>query len=152
MLINAIEPEKEKSSQRQFVDKILRSTYYMLQPCKEIYLLLQKLYIILTMKNIFCFLTLLLSLGANAQITERTLPVEWKNLIDGGRFKDRFLPMPDGKSGENVWGTDSVRLRYVDNGMRIRNFLSGEETFSKVRITNTISLSADGRKTRPKAT
>lgn len=43
MLINAIEPEKEKSSQRQFVDKILRSTYYMLQPCKEIYLLLQKI-------------------------------------------------------------------------------------------------------------
>ena len=41
MLINAIEPEEEKSSQRQFVDKILRSTYYMLQPCKEIYLLLQ---------------------------------------------------------------------------------------------------------------
>ena len=64
------------------------------------------------MKNIFCFLTLLLSLGANAQITERTLPAEWKHLIDGGRFKDRFLPMPDGKSGENVWGTDSVRLRY----------------------------------------
>lgn len=41
MLINAIEPEEEKSSQRQFVDKILRSTYYMLQLCKEIYLLLQ---------------------------------------------------------------------------------------------------------------
>lgn len=69
------------------------------------------------MKNIFCFLTLLLSLGVNAQITERTLPAEWKHLIDGGRFKDRFLPMPDGKSGENVWGTDSVRLRYVDNGI-----------------------------------
>ena len=69
------------------------------------------------MKNIFCFLTLLLSLCANAQITERTLPAEWKNLIDGGRFKDRFLPMPDGKSGENVWGTDSVRLRYVDIGI-----------------------------------
>jgi hypothetical protein len=43
MLINAIEPEEEKSSQRQFVDKILRSTYYMLQPCKEIYLLLQEI-------------------------------------------------------------------------------------------------------------
>lgn len=40
MLINAIEPEEEKSSQRQFVDKILRSTYYMLQSYKEIYLLL----------------------------------------------------------------------------------------------------------------
>lgn len=54
------------------------------------------------MKNIFCFLTLLFSLCANAQITERTLPAEWKNLIDGGRFKDRFLPMPDGKSSDNV--------------------------------------------------
>ena len=41
MLINAIEAKEEKSSQRQFVDKILRSTYYMLQSCKEIYLLLQ---------------------------------------------------------------------------------------------------------------
>lgn len=40
MLINAIEPKEGKSSQRQFVDKILRSTYYMLQSCKEIYLLL----------------------------------------------------------------------------------------------------------------
>lgn len=55
MLINAIEPEEEKSSQRQFVDKILRSTYYMLQSCKEIYLFCKELYIIPTMKNIFCF-------------------------------------------------------------------------------------------------
>lgn len=30
MLINAIEPEEEKSSKHQFVDKILQSTYYML--------------------------------------------------------------------------------------------------------------------------
>lgn len=43
MLINAIEPEEEKSSQRQFVDKILRSTYYMLQSCKEICLLLSRI-------------------------------------------------------------------------------------------------------------
>lgn len=100
------------------------------------------------MKNIFCFLTLLLSLGANAQITERTLPAEWKHLIDGGRFKDRFLPMPDGKSSENVWGTDSVRLRYVDNGIENPELSSGEETFLKTRTINTISLSADGRKTR----
>lgn len=104
------------------------------------------------MKNIFCFLTLLLSLCANAQITERTLPAEWKNLIDGGRFKDRFLPMPDGKSDENVWGTDSVRFRYVDNGIENRNFLSGEETFLKARTINTISLSADGRKTHLRGT
>ena len=148
MLINAID-EKEKNplnvnlSIKSYEVRIIcynrarRYTYF----CK-------KLYIILTMKNIFCFLTLLLSLGVNAQITERTLPAEWKHLIDGGRFKDRFLPMPDGKSGENVWGTDSVRLRYVDNGIENPELSFGEETFSKVRITNTISLSADGRKTR----
>lgn len=99
------------------------------------------------MKNIFCFLTLLFSLCANAQITERTLPAEWKNLIDGGRFKDRFLPMPDGKSGENVWGTDSVRLRYVDNGIENPELSFWGGNILKVRITNTISLSADGRKT-----
>ena len=100
------------------------------------------------MKNIFCFLTLLLSLGANAQITERTLPAEWKHLIDGGRFKDRFLPMPDGKSGEMCGELTRYVSGTLTTGLRIRNFLSGEETFSKVRITNTISLSADGRKTR----
>lgn len=55
MLINAIEPEEEKSSQRQFVDKILRSTYYMLQPCKEIYLLLQEIIHNTYHENIFCF-------------------------------------------------------------------------------------------------
>lgn len=36
MLINAIEPEERKNFKRQFVDKIQQSTYYMLQPWKEI--------------------------------------------------------------------------------------------------------------------
>lgn len=43
MLINAIEPEEGKNFKRQFVDKILQSTYYMLQPWKEIYLLLHRI-------------------------------------------------------------------------------------------------------------
>lgn len=33
----------------------------------------------------------------NAQIVERPRPEEWNQLIDGARFMDRFLPMPDGK-------------------------------------------------------
>ena len=111
------------------------------------------------MKNIFCFLTLLLSLCANAQITERTLPAEWKNLIDGGRFKDRFLPMPDGKSGENVWGTDSVRLRYVDNGIENPelsfwggNILKGKDNKYHLFVCGWPENSPKGHMTWPKST
>lgn len=52
-----------------------------------------------------------------AQITERERPAEWQYLIDGARFKDRFLPMPDGIQAKGIWGTDSVGNRYVDNGI-----------------------------------
>lgn len=55
------------------------------------------------------------SLGA--QVTERTRPAEWEQLVPGARFMDRFLPMPDGVKGTHVWGTDSVQNRYVDNGI-----------------------------------
>lgn len=55
------------------------------------------------------------SLGA--QVTERTRPAEWEQLVPGARFMDRFLPMPDGVKGTRVWGTDSVQNRYVDNGI-----------------------------------
>lgn len=111
------------------------------------------------MKNIFCFLTLLFSLCANAQITERTLPAEWKNLIDGGRFKDRFLPMPDGKSGENVWGTDSVRLRYVDNGIENPelsfwggNILKGKDNKYHLFVCGWAENSPKGHMTWPQST
>lgn len=30
---------------------------------------------------------------AFTQITQRERPVEWKQLVEGGRFMDRFLPM-----------------------------------------------------------
>lgn len=52
-----------------------------------------------------------------AQVTERTRPAEWEQLVPGARFMDRFLPMPDGVKGTHVWGTDSVQNRYVDNGI-----------------------------------
>lgn len=55
------------------------------------------------------------SLGA--QVTERTRPAEWEQLVPGARFMDRFLPMLDGVKGTHVWGTDSVQNRYVDNGI-----------------------------------
>jgi hypothetical protein len=52
-----------------------------------------------------------------AQVTERERPAEWDNLIEGARFMDRFLPMPDGTKGHDLWGADSVQQRYVDNGI-----------------------------------
>lgn len=53
-----------------------------------------------------------------AQITERDRPAEWENLVYGGRFMDRFLPIPVmGPLSSDTWGADKVVPRYVDNGI-----------------------------------
>lgn len=52
-----------------------------------------------------------------AQITERPRPADWARLVEGGRFMDRILPMPEGKQEQGIWGADCVRNRYVDNGI-----------------------------------
>ena len=57
--------------------------------------------------------------AASAQITVRERPAEWQQLVTGARFMDRFLPMPDGIQLKDVWGTDSVRNRFVDNGIEL---------------------------------
>lgn len=54
-----------------------------------------------------------------AQITERERPAEWSNLVQGGRYVDRFLPMPKGKLSDKVWGARDVVPRYVDNGIEM---------------------------------
>ena len=54
-------------------------------------------------------------LPLTAQITERERPAEWKHLITGGRYMDRFEAMPDGTLSGETWGADSVRPRYIDN-------------------------------------
>jgi hypothetical protein len=60
----------------------------------------------------------LFTLDANAQIVERSRPSEWDDLVFGGRFMDRFLPMPvQGKLTSDTWGADNVKPRYVDNGL-----------------------------------
>lgn len=56
-------------------------------------------------------------MSAMSQIVTRECPVEWKNLVKGARFMDRFLPMPAGMQQRNIWGADSVLNRYVDNGI-----------------------------------
>ena len=59
----------------------------------------------------------MLSYSLSAQITERERPAEWNRLVPGGRFVDRFEAMPEGRLSDKVWGTDSVRPRFVDNGI-----------------------------------
>ena len=49
---------------------------------------------------------------------ERERPVEWKNLVFGGQFKDLILPMPirEGMTSD-AWGANSVKPRDVYNGI-----------------------------------
>ena len=71
------------------------------------------------MKRIITLITTSMLLGAplHAQVTERERPAEWAQLVKGARFMDRFLPMPQGKTAQGIWGTDCVLNRYVDNGI-----------------------------------
>ncbi|MDR0845400.1 MAG: hypothetical protein LBN71_09265, partial [Tannerella sp.] len=64
-------------------------------------------------KGIFktaCIACLLLAANTNlsSQITERPRPAEWSQLVDGGRFIDRFLPMPAGTLSKDTWGAEGV--------------------------------------------
>ena len=60
-----------------------------------------------------------LCMTATSQVTERERPAEWTQLIHGARFMDRFMPMPEGTKALDIWGTDSVQNRYVDNGIEL---------------------------------
>ncbi len=60
---------------------------------------------------------------ANAQTEDRPRPAEWNDLVFGGRFMDRFLPMPDmGKLTRDAWGADNVLPRDVNNGIENRKW------------------------------
>lgn len=79
-------------------------------------------------KWIGCMLALLsTSTMVMAQITERERPASWSQLVKGGRFADRFQPMPDGKLSADTWGAKEVVPRFIDNGIedRIRSYWGG---------------------------
>lgn len=64
------------------------------------------------------FIFLLPFLNMFSQITERERPEEWDNLVNGGRFMDRFLPIPPmGPLSSDTWGGNNVIPRYVENGL-----------------------------------
>ncbi|MBT6006661.1 MAG: hypothetical protein HOG79_13150 [Prolixibacteraceae bacterium] len=67
----------------------------------------------------FSFLIIfILCLTSSAQFTERQIPAEWENLVFGGRFMDRFLPMPVmGELTSETWGSKQIIPRYIENGI-----------------------------------
>ncbi|WP_298363665.1 glycoside hydrolase family protein [uncultured Lutibacter sp.] len=51
-------------------------------------------------------------------VIERNAPSKWDSLVYGGRFLDRYLPMPDlGGITDNTWGGNNVVPREVNNGI-----------------------------------
>lgn len=72
----------------------------------------------MTKKNIVsmvCFI--LMAIPAIAQVTERKQPEEWKNLVEGARFRDRFMPMQGKQLKVAPWGAPGVKRRLADNGI-----------------------------------
>jgi len=73
----------------------------------------------------FIFVVAFLSctISVIAQIIERPRPPEWKNLVYGGRFMDRFLPMPTiGPLTRDTWGADNVLPRDIKNGIESKKY------------------------------
>ena len=57
------------------------------------------------------------------QTTERSRPAAWNDLVQGGRFMDRYLPLPDlGGMTTDVWGTADVVPRDVNNGIEEKDW------------------------------
>ena len=97
---------------------------------------------------------------ANSQTTDRTRPAEWINLVYGGRFMDRFLPMPDrGKLSRDTWGGENVLPRYTDNGIENRkwsfwggNIKLGEDGKYHLYVCGWLESSPKGHATWPNST
>jgi len=107
----------------------------------------------------FIFSFVLIS-DANSQTTDRTRSAEWINLVYGGRFMNRFLPMPDrGKLSRDTWGGENVLPRYTDNGIENRkwsfwggNIKLGEDGKYHLYVCGWLESSPKGHATWPNST
>ncbi|WP_316793672.1 glycoside hydrolase family protein [Pedobacter frigoris] len=93
-----------------------------------------------------------------AQITERPRPAEWKQLVEGARFKDRLLAMPKGKLSADTWGGKNVLPRYVDNGIEDRtrsywggNIIHGQDNLYHLYVCGWLESSAKGHAEWPRS-
>ncbi|ADV47500.1 hypothetical protein Celal_0147 [Cellulophaga algicola DSM 14237] len=69
-------------------------------------------------KLIYLIVFLLSISVSEAQFIKKERPEGWENLVYGGRFMDRFLPMPNLKGmTKNTWGSGAVIPRDINNGI-----------------------------------
>ncbi|MCF7568849.1 glycoside hydrolase family protein [Sabulilitoribacter arenilitoris] len=76
----------------------------------------------------------IIHIGAIAQIKERERPKSWDSLVFGGRFMDRFLPIPvQGTLTYDTWGAKDVIPRYINNGIEdsINSYWGGKAVLGK---------------------
>lgn len=116
------------------------------------------------MKLKFSFLVLIFFLASapviKAQTEDRPRPAEWSKLVYGGRFMDRFLPMPNiGKLTRNTWGANNVLPRYTDNGIENNkwsfwggNIKLGEDGKYHFYVCGWLESSPNGHATWPQST
>jgi hypothetical protein len=114
------------------------------------------------MKKVFLiFIVVFISiLNARTQTTERLRPTEWNNLVFGGRFMDRFLPMPViGKLTYETWGGNNVLPRYIANGIENKkwsfwggNIKLGEDGKYHLYVCGWLESSPKGHATWPNST
>jgi len=101
-----------------------------------------------------------ISLTVMSQTTERPRPPEWNNFVFGGRFMDRFLPMPNvGKLTSDTWGDTNVVPRYIENGIENRkwsywggNIRLGEDGKYHLFVCGWLESSPRGHATWPQST
>ena len=113
------------------------------------------------LKILFLFVIIIVTTCYSiAQTTERPRPAEWANLVNGGRFMDRFLPMPNlGKLTRDTWGADNVLPRYTDNGIENRtwsfwggNIKLGDDGKYHLFVCGWLERSAKGHNEWPNST
>ncbi len=112
--------------------------------------------------NLFTLFIVLFALAytADAQSEDRPRPAEWNNLVFGGRFMDRFLPMPDlGHMTSDTWGTERVLPRDINNGIENRkwsfwggNIILGEDGIYHFYVCGWLESSPKGHATWPQST
>ncbi|MBP1613241.1 MAG: hypothetical protein H6Q13_689 [Bacteroidetes bacterium] len=94
-----------------------------------------------------------------SQITERKQPQEWKYLVKGARFMDRFLPMKGNDLSSDTWGIKGVIPRYVDNGIEDRiwsywggNIIKGKDGKYHLFVCGWLESSPKGHSEWPHST
>ncbi|MGM9475007.1 glycoside hydrolase family protein [Pedobacter sp. GSP4] len=112
------------------------------------------------MKKLFflLFTAVIVATQVSAQVTDRPRPESWKQLVKGGAFKDRFLPMPEGKLSSDTWGAKNVLPRYVDNGIEDRersywcaDIISGKDNVYHMYVVGWRESAAKGHREWPKS-